>query len=84
MESVDIHEEEFKKEAYRPRLIRRKRKAPSSKNVRQKIKNRMMYRKNKWKLKVYNRKYRQKNKMQLKRRRVVRIKKTKPKIFKRL
>jgi hypothetical protein len=38
----------------------------------ERIKNRMRYRKNKWKLKLYNKKYREKNKSKLKRQRKLR------------
>lgn len=52
------------KESYAPRFIT-KRKILSP---RQRLKNKMRYRKNKYKIQVYNRKYRLKNRMQLKRR----------------
>jgi hypothetical protein len=51
---------------------RRPRKRKSVTPMSERVKNKMRYRKNKWKLKLYNRKYREKNKAKLKRQRKLR------------
>ena len=53
--------------SYKPKFYVKKKTTPSS-SIQERIKNRKRYRKNKCKIKMYNRKWRQKNRMQLKRR----------------
>ena len=58
----------LEKESYQPRLVRRKKFV----DFRTRLKNRLKYKKNKYKIKVYNRKWRQKNRQVLKRRNMLR------------
>ena len=53
--------------SYKP-VYRVKRKTSPGSSLQQRLKSRKRYRKNKFKIKMYNRKWRNRNKMQLKRR----------------
>ena len=53
-------------------LVRRRPGGISKSNPTKRLKNRIRYRKNRFKIKMYNRKYRSKHKMQIKRRNKIR------------
>lgn len=80
MNENTIIDESLIKEGYKPRYVRRKRRSGLG-TAKQRAKNKLRYKKNKWKLKMYNRKYRQRNKMQLSRRRTQRLKRKKFKVL---
>ena len=52
--------------SYKPKFYVKRKTAPST-SLQQRVKNRKTYRKNKYKVKMYQKKWRQRNKMQLKR-----------------
>ena len=54
----------MEKESYRPRTVRKKKFI----DFRTKMKNKLKYKKNKYKIRMYNRKWRQKNKQVIRRR----------------
>ena len=61
----------LEKESYTPRRVKVKKFV----DFRTKLKNRLKYKKNKFKIKMYNRKWRQKNKLVIRRKNKFRIKK---------
>ena len=74
------NEDEFDKEGLK---INKPKQVKKPTSLSEKIKNRLRYRKNKWKLKLYNKKYREKNKSRLQRERKLknRLKKAQEIIF---